>query len=116
MTGGFEALFWLLIWVGGAAVLAFKVSGKAFLNGMATGALAAALHSLLLYALFDTYIAHNPKLLEGPPLPGGAELRTFQLMLMPLMALFNALFMGLMTLMAWKVVMLLRQHRQEHAE
>ncbi len=112
---GLEAALWLAIWIGCAFVLGFKVSGKAFLNGMATGALAATLYSLLLYGFFATYLAHNPQLLEGPAGPGGTDLRTFQLVMTPLVALFSALFMGLLTLMVWKVRYSIREQRRERA-
>jgi hypothetical protein len=112
---GLEAVLWLAIWIGCALALAFAVSGKAFVNGLATGALAAVLYSVVLYAGFDTYLAHNPALLEGPKPTTGADLRSFQLVLMPLVALFSGLFLGLLTLMVWKVRYSIRERRQERS-
>ena len=92
---GTELPIWCAIWIVSAIAIGMRAPGKYFLHGLLTGLIGGILAGLVQGILFDSYIAHNPKVTESfKALPPGMNPRLLVLVLSPLVALLYALVLG----------------------
>jgi hypothetical protein len=86
-----------------AIVLGQYAKGKFFMHGLLAGVISAAINSLLIYALWDTYAANNPAAMEKARAAANIDLRSMTLYTLPIGAGIAGVVMGLLTLLAGKL-------------
>jgi hypothetical protein len=97
-----EPLFWLIIFIFCAYLIAKKCSVKFFLNGLYVSLLNAVWITTVHIILFDAYVANHSdeaKMMSGMPMPP----RVMMLVTGPLIGLISGLILGLFSFIAAKI-------------
>jgi uncharacterized membrane protein len=109
---GIDRWFWLAISIVASVMIARRVESNAFAHGAIVGFLLGATSKLIQAIWAGTYVSHNPALLEK--LTDATDGPVFQyrmLMLVPFVAVTNALLVGLMSYFAYRAMP--RRQREE---
>jgi hypothetical protein len=102
---GVDLYFWLAISVACAVVIARRVESRAFGHGALVGFVLGVTSKLIQGIWSDTYVVHNPGLLEKfSDVPQGPEFQYFILMLVPFVGIGSALIVGLLSHLAFKAM------------
>ena len=104
LTHNVEWAFWIAILLFCAVVVARGVATRRFAHGLLVGCISGALSPLVQAALFTTYAAHNPKVVDYlVQTPGALAPRTFFLLVAPFIAILSGLLQGLLAWAAGKL-------------
>jgi hypothetical protein len=105
ILGILPSVWWLSLLIGVvlAIVLGQYAKGKFFMHGFLAGLIAALINSLLVYLLWDTYVANNPAALEKAKAAATMDLRSLTLYTLPISAGIAGVVMGLLTWLAGKI-------------
>jgi hypothetical protein len=99
-----EWLLWLIISLLCAWIVAKKVAVKLFLHGFMVGLLDGLAAPIITAIFFSTYLANNPSYADqAKQLPAGLDMRTFGLILAPVIGVVYGLVLGLFAWLAGKV-------------
>lgn len=111
-TQNIELVLWIIIAAVAAFPLATNKAGKPFLHGLLAGLLMGVCNSLIQFGFFEMYLANNPAAGEQfSKIPGGISARFFVVLVGPAVGLMYGVFMGLLGLIATKLVE--RKHRED---
>lgn len=100
-----EPLFWLVIFIICAYLIAKKCSSKYFLHGLFVSLLNAVWITAAHIILFDTYIANHPQeaaMMTKMPMPDSP--RMMMLMTGPIIGLLSGIVLGLFAFIAAKIM------------
>ena len=100
-----EPLFWLVIFIICAYLIAKKCSSKYFLHGLFVSLLNAVWITAAHIILFDTYIANHPQeaaMMTKMPMPDSPRL--MMLMTGPIIGLVSGIVLGLFAFIASKIM------------
>ncbi|MCI0405042.1 MAG: hypothetical protein L0Z48_07520 [candidate division Zixibacteria bacterium] len=99
-----EWLLWLIISLLCAWVIAKKAAVKPFLHGFMVGLLDGLAAPIITVIFFSTYLANNPSYADqAKQLPAGLDMRTFSLILAPIIGVVYGLVLGLLAWLAGKI-------------
>lgn len=104
LTQQYEWLMWLLIGIFCAWVFARKVSDDFFLHGFYLGILDGIFNSVIESAFFSTYLANNPRMVEGlKDMPEAVPPALIILIMGPIVGALSGVVFGLLTVIASKI-------------
>jgi len=102
---GTDRWIWLPITIVAAVTIARRVESNAFGHGALVGFLLYATSKLVHGVWSDTYLAHNPILLdEHPDATEALEFKYRMLMFVPLLGIANAVLVGVMSYFTFKAM------------
>ena len=102
---GTELLVWCGVWIVCALVIGARAPGKFFLHGFLVGLLAGVIAPIIQVAMFDSYVAHNPKVVESfKALPPAWSPRIVVLAATPVIGLLYGIVLGGLAWVAGKVM------------
>ena len=100
----FEWLYWLIIALISAFVVAKKAAAKLFLHGFLVGLIGGIIAPILAALFFSTYLANNPSYAEQfQKMPVGMNPVVYQLILAPFIAAVYGLVLGFFAWLAGKI-------------
>ena len=95
-----SVLFWVVV----ALILGQFAQGKYFMHGFLTGIISSLVGALLVYTMYDTYLANNPIPAEQlSKLPAGYNMKNLILYTSPINAAIAGVVLGLLSLVAGKI-------------
>ena len=99
-----EWLLWLIITLLSAWIIAKKVVAKLFLHGFMVGLLDGLIAPIITAIFFSAYLANNPSYADqAKQLPAGLDMRTFGLILAPVIGVVYGLVLGFFAWLAGKI-------------
>lgn len=99
-----EWLLWLIISLLCAWIIVKKAAVKPFLHGFMVGLLDGLAAPIITAIFFSTYVANNPSYADqAKQLPAGLDMRTFGLILAPVIGVVYGLVLGLFAWLAGKI-------------
>ncbi len=104
LTKGVEPILWLLIYILSALVIAKRAGPKYFLHGFLLGVLNGIWVTLIHAYFFDTYILHNPEMLEQyQKIPQSINPRVMMFIIGPLIGAVTGVVAGLLAILAARI-------------
>ncbi|MEK6756166.1 MAG: hypothetical protein AABZ02_08455 [Bacteroidota bacterium] len=105
LTQNYEWLMWLVIGVLCAWIFARRVADDFFLHGFYLGILDGVFNALIQAMFFSTYLANNPKMVEGlKDMPQAIPPAVIVLIMGPIIGALSGVVFGLLTVIAGKLV------------
>lgn len=105
ISSNFEPLFWLVVFVVCAYLIATRSGGKPFIHGLLLGLVNSVWVTASHVLLFNQYIANHPKeaaMMSSMPLPDSPRL--MMALIGPIIGLTSGIVLGLFALVASKLV------------
>jgi len=104
-TAGQELWLWIGLILIAAVLLGYNVKVKLFKHGFFTAALWTLLDGVIVFFMWDTYMANNPQAAEQyAKIPEGMDPRYFSLISIVFGALIWGAVLGLLTMLAGKLL------------
>jgi hypothetical protein len=104
-TGSLEGPLWAVIALLAAFAISREAPGRHFLHGLLTGAIGGTSAPLLQSLMFKAYLDNNPALAaDFGRMQIGMDPRLFVLALAPMIGIVSGLVLGLLTLLAGRVI------------